>query len=131
MKKTIILILLSAMALLADLEWANSYEDGLSQAKAEQKIVMLMFSTKTCKMCNFMKEVVYEDEAVMEYVENFFIPIEVDINDHPDKYGYKVFGTPTYYFLRSDGSQIGRMFMGGAKPDGFLLKLKEVMKQSK
>ena len=101
-----------------------------AQAKADNRIVMLMFSTKTCKMCKFMKDVVYEDEAVMEYVENFFIPIEVDINDHPDKYGYKVFGTPIIYFLRSDSSLIGRMIMGGAKPDGFLLKLKEVLKQS-
>lgn len=44
-----------------------------------------------------MKDVVYEDEAVMEYVENFFIPIEVHINLHPDEYGFKVFGTPAYY----------------------------------
>ena len=78
-----------------------------------------------------MKDTVYEDENVMEYVENFFIAVEVDINKHPKKYGYEVFGTPTYYFLNPDGKQIGRMFMGGAKPDGFVLKLKEVMAESK
>lgn len=127
MKKIIAFLLLSAVTLLADLEWAGSYEEGLVEAKAENKIVMLMFSTKTCKMCNYMKDVVYEDDRVLEYVENFFVPIEVDINEHPDRYGYKVFGTPTYYFLRPDGSQIGRMFMGGAKPDGFLQKLKEIL----
>jgi thioredoxin-related protein len=131
MKKIIISILLLPFTLVADLNWASSYEDGLAQAKSENKIAMIMFTTKTCKMCNYMKDVVYEDEKVMEYVENFFIPIEVDIDEHPQKYGYKVFGTPTYYFLTSDAKQIGRLFMGGAKPDGFVTKLKEVVKESK
>ncbi len=128
MQKIITSILLLSAALLADLEWAGSYEEGLAQAKAQNKVAMIMFTTKTCKMCNYMKNVVYEDDDVMEYVENFFVPIEVDINEHPDKFGYKVFGTPTYYFIKPDGKQIGRMFMGGAKPDGFLQKLTETVK---
>lgn len=131
MKKIIISILLLSLTLLADLNWASSYEDGLAKAKSENKIAMIMFTTKTCKMCNYTKDIVYENENVMEYMENFFVPIEVDIEGHPEKYGYKVFGTPTYYFLNSDGKQIGRMFMGGAKPDGFVTKLKEVVKESK
>lgn len=85
-----------------------------------------MFSSKTCKMCNYMKKTVYEDDQVAEYVKTFFIPIEVDISEHPDKYGYSVFGTPTYYFLTSEGKPIGRMMVGGASPEGFLQKLKDV-----
>ncbi|MDP1784029.1 MAG: thioredoxin family protein, partial [Sulfuricurvum sp.] len=87
------------------------------------------FSTKTCKMCNYMKKTVYENDDVSEYIKTFFIPIEVDIQEHPDKYGYQVFGTPTYYFLSSDGKQIGRMMVGGADPKGFLQKLQEVHNQ--
>ena len=78
-----------------------------------------------------MQDVVYEDPKVMEYVETFFVPIEIDIQEHPDKKGYQVFGTPTYYFLDANGEQIGRMFVGGAKPDGFVTKLKEVMQEAR
>lgn len=126
MKKIFLALLLISSSLFAELDWAPSYEQGLAKAKKEHKVVMLMFSSKTCKMCNYMKKTVYENDDVSEYIKTFFIPIEVDIIEHPDKYGYTVFGTPTYYFLTSDGKPIGRMMVGGATPEGFLQKLKEV-----
>lgn len=130
MKKILLALLLISSSLFAELDWAPSYEQGLAQAKKEHKIVMLMFSKKTCKMCNIMKKSVYENDEIAEYVKNFFIPVEIDIELHPDKYGYSVFGTPTYYFLDSNGKQIGRMMVGGATTEGFLQKLKDV-KQGK
>lgn len=130
MKKILLALLLISTSLFAELDWAPSYEQGLAQAKKEHKIVMLMFSKKTCKMCNIMKKSVYENDEVAEYVKTFFIPVEIDVEVHPDKYGYAVIGTPTYYFLDSNGKQIGRMMVGGANAEGFLQKLKEV-KQGK
>lgn len=130
MKKILFIALLLTSSLFAELDWAPSYEQGLAQAKKEHKILMLMFSKKTCKMCNVMKKSVYENDEVAEYVKNFFVPVEIDIEVHPDKYGYAVFGTPTYYFLDSNGKQIGRMMVGGASAEGFLQKLKDV-KQGK
>lgn len=126
MKKIFLALALISSSLFAELDWASSYEQGLAKAKKEHKMVMLMFSSKTCKMCNYMKKTVYENEDVSEYVKAFFIPIEVDITDHPTKYGYPVFGTPTYYFLDSNGKQSGRMMVGGASAEGFIQKLKEV-----
>lgn len=130
MKKILFIALLLTSSLFAELDWAPSYEQGLAQAKKEHKIVMLMFSKKTCKTCNVMKKSVYENDEVAEYVKNFFVPVEIDIEVRPDKYGYAVFGTPTYYFLDSNGKQIGRMMVGGATAEGFLQKLKDV-KQGK
>ncbi|MCK9374012.1 MAG: DUF255 domain-containing protein [Sulfuricurvum sp.] len=130
MKKVLLALLLISSSLFAELDWAPSYEQGLAQAKNEHKIVMLMFSKKTCKMCNIMKKSVYENDEVAEYVKSFYVSIEIDVELHPDKYGYAVFGTPTYYFLGSNGKQIGRMMVGGATAEGFLQKLKEV-KQGK
>lgn len=130
MKKILFTLVFLTASLFAELDWAPSYEQGLAQAKKENKIVMLMFSKKTCKMCKVMKTKVYENDDVAEYVKNFFIPVEIDIEVHPDKYGYAVFGTPTYYFLDSNSKQIGRMMVGGASTEGFLEKLKDV-KQGK
>lgn len=130
MKKILLAILLISTSLFAELDWAPSYEQGLAKAKKENKSIMLMFSSKTCKMCNYMKKTVYENDDVADYINSFFVPIEVDVQAHPDKYGYQVIGTPTYYFLTSDGKQIGRMMVGGASAEGFLQKLKDA-KQGK
>lgn len=126
MRKIVIAFMVLTSALWAELDWAASYEAALAQAKQEGKKVMLMFSTPTCKMCNYMKQTVYEDERVAEYIEAFFIPVEVNIERHPDKYGYKVIGTPTYYFLTPSGEPIGRMMVGGADAEGFLEQLQSM-----
>ncbi|MCJ7766422.1 MAG: hypothetical protein MUP09_10840 [Thiovulaceae bacterium] len=54
----------------------------------------------------------------------FFVPVEID-TDCDSKEGYQHFGTPAYYFLDSDGRQIGRMMVGGADGKYFLKKLQE------
>ena len=125
MKKLLIIGLFLATSLFADLNWADDYESGLEQAKKENKIVMLMFTLTNCHVCETMKETVYTQQKVMDYVEKYFVPIELNL-DIDDKEGYAVYGTPTFYFLTSDGKQIGDMKVGGSTVDGFMKKLKAV-----
>ncbi len=125
MKKILLLLLVMGATLFADLNWAEDYESGLEQAKKEKKIVMLMFTLTNCHVCETMKENVYTQKKVMDYVKKYFVPIELNL-DIDDKEGYAVYGTPTFYFLTSDGKQIGDMKVGGSTVDGFMRKLKEV-----
>jgi len=125
MKKILLMALLLSATLFADLNWAEDYESGLEQAKKEKKIVMLMFTLTNCHVCETMKETVYTEPEVMAYVKKYFVPIELNL-DLDDKEGYAVFGTPTFYFLTSDGKQIGDMKVGGSTVDGFMKKLKAV-----
>ncbi len=125
MKKLFILLLFLSTALFADLNWAEDYESGLEQAKKENKIVMLMFTLTNCHVCETMKETVYEEQRVMDYVAKYFVPIELNL-DLDDKEGYAVYGTPTFYFLTSEGKQIGDMKVGGSTANGFMKKLKAV-----
>ena len=116
-------------ALFADLNWAEDYETGLAQAKKEHKITMLMFTLTNCHVCEMMKENVYTQKEVMAYVKKYFVPIELNL-DLDDKEGYAVYGTPTFYFLDSNGKQIGDMKVGGSTKDGFMKKLKSVRLQA-
>jgi len=125
MKKLFIIGLLLTTSLFADLNWADDYESGLEQAKKEKKIVMLMFTLTECHVCKVMKKSVYTDPEVMAYVEKYFVPVELNL-DIDDKEGFAVFGTPTFYFLTSEGKQIGDMKVGGSTLEGFKKKLKEV-----
>ena len=130
MKKLLLITLFLTSALFADLNWAEDYETGLAQAKKEHKITMLMFTLTNCHVCETMKETVYTQKEVMDYVKKYFVPIELNL-DLDDKEGYAVYGTPTFYFLDSNGKQIGDMKVGGSTKDGFIKKLKSVREQAK
>ena len=125
MKKLFLLVLFLASSVFADLNWVDDYESALTQAKEEKKIVMIMFTLTECHVCKVMKKSVYTDPEVMAYVEKYFIPVELNL-DIDDKEGFAVFGTPTFYFLTSEGKQIGDMKVGGSTLEGFKKKLKEV-----
>jgi len=125
MKKLLMLLSILPSILLADINWAEDYESGLAKAKKEHKKVMLMFSREECHVCQMMKEKVYTNKKVEEYINNNFIPIEAVV-DFDGKLGYKVYGTPTYYFLTPEGKQIGDMKLGGSTVEGFLKLLHKV-----
>jgi thioredoxin-related protein len=125
MLKLLIFTFLVSTSLSADFDWADSYQEALALAKKENKKVLVMFSQEGCLTCIKMKKEVYPDPNVTEYVNAFFVPVEIDIK-RDSKEGYQVFGTPTYYFLDSGGKQIGRMMVGGADAKNFLKKLQEV-----
>ena len=129
--KKIILLLTSITFVFATSSWDDDYVYAVETAKEEKKIVLLMFSSQTCKVCKYMKKKVYTNKKVKAYIDEYFVPVEIDINENPDALGYKILGTPTYYFLSSNGTQIGDAMIGGAKPNTFLEKLKEVKKASK
>ena len=125
MKKMFLLLLFLTSALFADLNWAEDYETGLVQARTENKKIILMFTLSACHVCKMMKEDIYTQKKVMDYVEKYLVPIELNL-DFDDKEGFAVYGTPTFYFLDSNGKQIGDVKVGGSTLDGFMKKLKKV-----
>jgi thioredoxin-related protein len=125
MVKGLITTLLLTASLFADLDWAENYTNALKQAKQENKKVLIMFSREDCDACNKMKAEVYTDTEVVNYVTTFFIPVEIDM-EYDSREGFKVYATPTYYFLDAEGKQIGRAMVGGADANAFLKKLREV-----
>ncbi|MDH5463978.1 MAG: DUF255 domain-containing protein [Thiovulaceae bacterium] len=128
--KKILILLTSLTFVFATSSWDDDYDYAIETAKEEKKIVLLMFSSKTCKVCTYMKTKVYPNKEVQDYINEHFVPVEIDIDEYPQTLGYKLLGTPTYYFLSFEGKQIGEAMIGGAKAHAFLQKLKEVKKAS-
>ena len=125
MKKLLIIGLFLVTSLFADLNWADDYESALAQAKEQNKIVMIMFTLGGCHVCEQMKSEVYTQKEVMDYVKKYFVPLDLNL-DVDDKEGFAVYGTPTFYFLDSNGKQIGDVKVGGSNAMGFMKKLKSV-----
>ena len=126
-----ILALLFALSLFAaDFDWVESLNKAKELAKKDNKLIMVMISQKGCSACEYMDEVVFENDEVVNFIENFYIPVKLDISK-AKKEGFKAFGTPTFYFLDKDANQIGRQLVGAGPAKAFLNKLKEYKRMVK
>ncbi len=107
----------------ADFDWIP-LEKAKEISKRENKPIMIMVSSKDCGVCGYMEDVVFEDERVAEYVENFFVPVKISLKE-AEKLRLKAFGTPTFFFVNAELKPYKRALVGAAKADVFLKKLKE------
>ncbi|MBA3025035.1 MAG: thioredoxin family protein [Sulfurimonas sp.] len=124
MKKIILLMAFVATSLFADLNWVK-YSAAIKQAKAENKIVMVMLSKQGCPACEYMKDIVFESENVMKEFNKHFIAVYIDIHDDYIPNGLTFIGTPTFHFLSKYETKIDRID-GGVNAKTFIDKLKEL-----
>ncbi len=125
MKRLLLFLLLISGLVAADFDWTRDLSQALTLAKKEHKPIMVMISQKKCGMCEYMEEVTFEDESVVDFIESNFIPLKLMI-DEAKKVGFKAYGTPTFYFLDSSGKKLTRALVGAATPKVFLEKIKEI-----
>lgn len=125
MKKIFILILLSIITLFAnDLDWSKSFFSAKKEALIENKMIFVMFTQEDCPACDYMKDVVFENEELAEYMQTNFILVEVNMHDKKELSHLKVYGTPTTYIFTKEAKQIGRQIVGSASAKIFLKTLK-------
>lgn len=130
MKKIVALLTLGASLLMAELNWAKSYDAALEQAKKENKLVMVMLSSEGCPACEYMKDIVFDDDNVMDEVHMGFVPVHIDIHNDFVPSGLGYIGTPTFHFLTADEKKIERLDGGANVPD-FTAKLREAKKAAR
>lgn len=129
MKKLILTILFGVSLFATDLKWLDDFEDAKYFAKKENKLVMMFISSPTCRVCNFMKENVFTVKEIQEYLNKNMVLyiVELGMDDVPE--GFTYIGTPTTYFVRGDGSVVGKPIIGGTKPDYYIKKLQPYVDQ--
>ncbi|GEM_PF-255096 len=108
MKRLLVGMILAAGTLCAELDWIG-YDEALTRAEDDGKIVMVMLSQEGCDACWYMDEVVFEDENVAAEIEMDFIPVHFDIKKDTIPKQFTYIGTPTFYFLTAQGDKIERL----------------------
>lgn len=87
-------------------------EAAFRKAKAENKSVVLFFTTPGCVPCEAMKRDVLKDPSVKKDLADNFIFLVVDSAEDPDTVKtYNVSAFPTHIILTSTG-QMQRVFVG-------------------
>ncbi len=138
--KIIILILgISALVSLSfrsapksqEIEWLD-IETAMEQARVQQKPIFVDVYTDWCSWCVRMDRVTFENEEIIEYVNENYIAVKLNAENASsasflnqnytyrqlavDRFGVR--GFPTIVFINADGSQV-KAEPGFQKPNDF------------
>ncbi|WP_297441444.1 DUF255 domain-containing protein [Sulfurimonas sp.] len=131
MRKILLIVsLLFTTSLMAnEIHWAKDFKSGIEQATKENKPVLFVFSRHTCKYCVILEKTTFSDPRVIKHLNNDFISI-IAYSDDGDAMPQELWrpGTPTIWFLYSDGKPMYQPLMGAVKEDAFLKAL-DIVKQ--
>ncbi|MFC2074367.1 thioredoxin family protein [Campylobacterota bacterium] len=127
MKKIFILLSLGLFSLYAaDLDWADSYKEAVAKAGEQNKSVMLLVTTETCRWCRKLESTTLKDEKVVTRLQRDYISVHVtrDVDDYPCH--LKVKGVPTTFFLDVSGKPLIKKVIGYWNAEDYLSFLDDV-----
>ena len=126
----------------AEIQWMR-YDEGLAKAKAEDKHVMVDFSTGWCVYCKKMDKETFTQPNVIKLLNDNFVSIKVDGDSKEmlDIEGYKISekdltkkeynvrGYPAFWFLKSDGTKLA--MINGYRPTDYMVEALNYIKDKK
>lgn len=123
-KKIIVIVSMLVTSLFAEIEWMQ-YDEAFVEAKKSNKIVMIMLSKEGCPACEYMKDIVFENDDVVDEFNQNFIGVHLDIHEDyiPEEFTY--IGTPTFHFINKHERKLDRID-GGVNSRDFTSKMREV-----
>lgn len=113
----------------------NFYEipldKALEMAIEENKFVFVACSTTDCGPCRMMRRTVFTKKAVGEFMNSYFIPVHMNLDEGTGqeiskKYSVGIY--PTYLILNQDGSKRGEVIGAEKNIAKFLENIKQAAK---
>ncbi len=95
--------------------WYSWGDEAFERAKSENKPIIISIGYSSCHWCHVMKRESYEDQTIADYMNEHFISIKVDREEHPDVDAYYMFalqsmtgqgGWPLHIFATPKGEPI-------------------------
>ncbi len=115
-----------ALQITQDTEFQDIYEN----SQNNDKLVLMLYSAKTCPQCAYMKHKVFTTKEVKQFMDKHFVILEKDINqdDLPEELEY--FGIPTMFFIDKKGNQVAKI-IGSSRAKPFLEKIEKIIKENR
>ncbi len=127
MKKTALIVtLLSTLLYSNELKTIDTYKKALPIAQDENKTVLFMTSIEGCPVCDYMKDIVFEREKVINYLnQNYVVVIrDAEKQTYPNRFYTR--DMPTFYFVDPKSEkEIRAPKAGGSTPEKFLSVLQK------
>jgi len=98
-----------AFSMSNQINW-QTYEQGISMAKKQNKKIFLYFYADWCKYCVKLKTTTFKDAKVIDLLNKHFISIGIDSDKQKEiAYSYGVRGLPNSWFLEKDSTRINSL----------------------
>ena len=120
---SITLLFINTIVFASNLNIEHDFQTALSKAKKQNKQVMMMYSAVWCPECEYMKEVVFEDSAIKNYLQRHYVILILDVQKDKLPKGFTHVGIPVFFIIDQNGKEQYKI-IGGGKADKFLKKLK-------
>jgi thioredoxin-related protein len=105
-KKTLSFLLIAALLLPLSAR-ALTYDGALKAAKTQNKPVLLYFFSDSCRYCTIMDRETLADKEIAAMLNKDFVFLRIDTGRSADISAlYRVYGTPSSWFLESSGKRI-------------------------
>ena len=128
MKKIVLMLAVLTYALFAtEITWVQTYKEGSEIAKKQNKPMLLFINRPDCGACQMMKDVVFTDEMIYSYINKEFVPVALNINKNDAPKDLQTEVTPTFQFVKYDGSKVRETLFGGKTGKFYLNILKEAV----
>ncbi len=86
------------------IKWYN-YKEGKARGESENKKIFLHFYADWCKFCKVMNNTTFKDNAIIEYINENFIPIKVNADKNKSlAAAFSVRGLPVTWFIVDKGA---------------------------
>ena len=124
------ILILSArmMVVESQVNWLYNYDEGLSKARTESKIVLLYFHADWCSWCKKLNQETFSNQSIASYLNEKLILIKIDVEKNISlSETYEVYDIPTVVFLSVNGTEVGRQ--GYLPPGQFLEYVRDIVKQ--
>jgi len=143
MKNLLSLALVIFSTVLVHADWTTDYKAALTQAKAQNKLVLLDFTgSDWCGYCKLLDKEVFTTSSFKDFADKNYILVTIDFphqtqlsdtlkqqNDALNQQ-FTIEGFPTLIVLDADGKELGREvgYSPGSGADAVIAKLKSFNK---
>jgi thioredoxin-related protein len=111
-----------------DVVW-HPYEEGLALGKKDNKKIFVHFHARSCKYCARMKKETFKDPAVLAYLAENFVCIDLEFQEKKELFlEYGVQKVPDNWFLTAGGQKISNL-PGFVPPDEFFKMLEYIHRE--
>lgn len=130
MKKAITLLFILFSSLFAtEIQEDASFTSIYADTKNNQKLVLMLYTAKSCPQCAYMKQKVFTDAKVQSFMQKHFVLLEKDINNDNLPEGFDYFGIPTMFFIDKNGKRVDT-FIGSSRAEPFLKTLEKIVEDN-
>ena len=88
------------------IEWQTSTRNAFDSAQIKNKPILLDFYNPKSIGCQQMNTVTYPAKEVVKFVNNYLIPLRINVKDQATHEDYIHFWTPAIAVLNSEGNQL-------------------------